>query len=418
MYKSKLQELCHKQKWGLPKYTCVKDGEDHCPMFKASVVVSGTTFNSPPALTSSKQAYNEAAQLAFLHFTSEPSSEETEYVEKTNGEIKTESSVKSEGMTVKRCENLDPSDQKSEYTEKKNSEKEVQSSVKSEDMTEKYRDNIDFHDEFKKKLQIYAKNKNLDLIVYRIEKEGGCYKARVSIGEDWFESEQLSETAEEAENAAAQSALLSLSTDAFNENDPHSYKILLQELADKEGFFPPKYTTTVPRDSRIQTFSSTVEVEGEVFQGDTAKSKKLAELNAAKAAYTVFTERKLFNPGYFSPMSSGDDIIELAPRLESVIISDKKENPISGSPSNFSSGKKHETEEQDNTGESEEIVYRTPDSTTTKKTNEIESYLLCNRVKVFTSIPNMALPRGTVVLPISENRWTVVNLEFPSEKGI
>ncbi|EYU36000.1 hypothetical protein MIMGU_mgv1a026812mg [Erythranthe guttata] len=301
MYKSKLQELCHKQKWGLPKYTCVKDGEDHCPMFKASVVVSGTTFNSPPALTSSKQAYNEAAQLAFLHFTSEPSSEETEYVEKTN----------------------------------------------------------DFHDEFKKKLQIYAKNKNLDLIVYRIEKEGGCYKARVSIGEDWFESEQLSETAEEAENAAAQSALLSLSTDAFNENDPHSYKILLQELADKEGFFPPKYTTTVPRDSRIQTFSSTVEVEGEVFQGDTAKSKKLAELNAAKAAYTVFTER-----------------------------------------------------------ESEEIVYRTPDSTTTKKTNEIESYLLCNRVKVFTSIPNMALPRGTVVLPISENRWTVVNLEFPSEKGI
>ncbi|GFP97192.1 double-stranded RNA-binding protein 1 [Phtheirospermum japonicum] len=72
MYKSKLQELCQKQKWALPDYTSVSDGEDHCPLFKASVVVRGITFNSPPACKSSKQAHNDAAQLAFLHFTSGP----------------------------------------------------------------------------------------------------------------------------------------------------------------------------------------------------------------------------------------------------------------------------------------------------------------------------------------------------------
>ncbi|KAL0390715.1 UNVERIFIED_CONTAM: Double-stranded RNA-binding protein 4 [Sesamum calycinum] len=312
MYKSKLQELCHKQKWALPKYTCVRDGKDHCPLFKASVVVSGTTFHTPAACKSSKQAHNDAAQVAFLHFTS------------------------------------------------------------------------DFQDEFKTKLQMYTRRKNLDLPVYHSEKEGVSFRATVCIGEDRFQSQELHETVAEAEDAAAQVALLSLSTDAFHQNDQRSYKILLRELTDNEGFFLPTYTTI----RAGETFTSTVELEGEAFQGAAAKSKNLAELHAAKVAYTVFMERKLFQPGYFSPRASVNNIHKHAPPLASVVVSDPEENPRPQSPSNFTS------------------------------TTDDSYYLLCNRVKIFTCIPNTALPKGTVVLPISENRWTTVSLEFPREKDM
>lgn len=46
---------------------------------------------------------------------------------------------------------------------------------------------------------------------------------------------------------------------------------------------------------------------------------------------------------------------------------------------------------------------------------EIKGYLLSNRVRVFTCFPNVALPKGTVVLPISEDKWAVVALDFPNE---
>lgn len=74
MYKSKLQELCHEKKWGLPRYTPMKDGPDHNPCFRTCVTVNGFSFDSPVACKSSKQAQNQAAMVAFLHFTSPPSS--------------------------------------------------------------------------------------------------------------------------------------------------------------------------------------------------------------------------------------------------------------------------------------------------------------------------------------------------------
>lgn len=70
MYKTKLQELCHKKKWGLPKYSYVKEGPDHNPCFKASVIVNGVTFDTITDSTSSKDAQNDAARLAVHHFTS------------------------------------------------------------------------------------------------------------------------------------------------------------------------------------------------------------------------------------------------------------------------------------------------------------------------------------------------------------
>lgn len=75
----------------------------------------------------------------------------------------------------------------------------------------------DLQEEFKKKLKMYAERKNLGRPVYYTKKEGLCFRARVSIGEDWFQSQGLCETVEEAENSAAEAALLALSTDAFHE---------------------------------------------------------------------------------------------------------------------------------------------------------------------------------------------------------
>ncbi|PIM99437.1 hypothetical protein CDL12_28069 [Handroanthus impetiginosus] len=356
MYKSKLQELCHKQKWALPRYTFVKDGEDHCPLFKASVVVGGITFDSLAACKSSKQALNEAAQFAFLHFTSEASNGSGEKINMSEKRVDDQSSVSSEATALKRA---------------------------------------DFQDEFKKKLQMYVRRKNLDSPVYHTKKEGICFRTRVSIGDEWFQSKGVFESAEEAEDSAAQAALLSLSIDAFHEDDPRSYKILLQETVEKEGLPFPKYKTIKSEDScNFQTFSSTVEVGEEVFKGATEKTKKLAELNAAKAAYTVFMERKLFYRDCFSPKTSTDDILKLEHHLGSFIISDTDENSKSTVP------------------------HISTLNTSDLKTIETRSYLLCNRVKIFTCIPNTTLPKGTVVLPVSENRWTIFSLEFHNEQGM
>ncbi|CAI9277569.1 unnamed protein product [Lactuca saligna] len=69
MYKSKLNEFCQKNGWRNPKYSCIKDGQEHTPLFKASVLVNGETFTSLSVFKSSKSAHNDVASLALSHFT-------------------------------------------------------------------------------------------------------------------------------------------------------------------------------------------------------------------------------------------------------------------------------------------------------------------------------------------------------------
>lgn len=42
-----------------------------------------------------------------------------------------------------------------------------------------------------------------------------------------------------------------------------------------------------------------------------------------------------------------------------------------------------------------------------------KSYLLNNRIRVYTYIPDVASTKGNVVLPIGEGKWVVGSLEFP-----
>ena len=69
------------------------------------------------------------------------------------------------------------------------------------------------------------------------------------------------------------------------------YKNLLQELVQKEGFSQPVYDTKSFGEGHEAIFVSTVVIR-EVFKGHEARTKKQAEMNAAKIAYATLKERK------------------------------------------------------------------------------------------------------------------------------
>lgn len=74
------------------------------------------------------------------------------------------------------------------------------------------------------------------------------------------------------------------------QDDSGFYKNLLQELAQKKGYALPVYHTNRSGEAHIPTFVSTVEVELEIFTGQEAKTKKQAEMSAAKVAYLTLKE--------------------------------------------------------------------------------------------------------------------------------
>lgn len=76
------------------------------------------------------------------------------------------------------------------------------------------------------------------------------------------------------------------------QDDSGIYKTFLQALAQREGFSLPVYGTKSSGESHMPTFISTVEVGGNVFHGQKAKTKKQAEMSAAKVAYTSLQEGK------------------------------------------------------------------------------------------------------------------------------
>lgn len=70
------------------------------------------------------------------------------------------------------------------------------------------------------------------------------------------------------------------------------YKSLLQEHAQRKGLRFPTYDTKRSGPSHMPIFLSTVEIGGKGYHGQEAKTKKMAEMNAAKAAYICLTKCK------------------------------------------------------------------------------------------------------------------------------
>ncbi|KAI4304686.1 hypothetical protein MLD38_040162 [Melastoma candidum] len=64
MYKNQLQELAQRSCFNLPSYTCLREGPDHAPRFKATVNFNGEVFESPNYCSTLRQAEHSAAEVA------------------------------------------------------------------------------------------------------------------------------------------------------------------------------------------------------------------------------------------------------------------------------------------------------------------------------------------------------------------
>eukprot|EP00250_Pteridium_aquilinum_P006769 c16612_g1_i1 orf=136-2220(+) len=64
MYKNQLQELAQRSCFNLPCYTCIREGPDHAPRFKATVSFNGEVFESAGYHSTLRQAEHAAAEVA------------------------------------------------------------------------------------------------------------------------------------------------------------------------------------------------------------------------------------------------------------------------------------------------------------------------------------------------------------------
>ncbi|KAI3974124.1 hypothetical protein MKX01_031582 [Papaver californicum] len=267
-YMLKLQKLCDHDLWGYPNYTSTKDGPGR---YKSSVLVSGLSFHTPDFCKSSQEAQNEAAKLAFHHLTASSEHPPLNRPAKTS---RTDSpsplSSSPEGLTILQNKN---------------------------------------------QLQIYAQKRKLDLPMYSYARKGPPhntrFKATVTVNGQTFESPEFSRTLKEAEHAASRVALASLMRAgvlevrnlislllrfkllaAYTDESAGFCKNFLQEFLLKEGLPLPTYKTKSCGAPHLSTFLCTVKVGTDVYEGIAARTKKQAEMNAAKVAYCRLKESK------------------------------------------------------------------------------------------------------------------------------
>ncbi|XP_013604118.1 PREDICTED: double-stranded RNA-binding protein 4 [Brassica oleracea var. oleracea] len=143
---------------------------------------------------------------------------------------------------------------------------------------------------YKSQLQSYALKQNMELPVYAAERQGPAhaprFRCKVTVCGQTFQSQEFCPTLKAAEHAAAKVALASLTP--LNPEGvvvDVAYKNLLQEISQKENSLLPVYATATSGPSHAPTFTSTVEFAGNLYRGEEAKTKKLAEMNAAKVAF-------------------------------------------------------------------------------------------------------------------------------------
>ncbi|CAJ2651384.1 unnamed protein product [Trifolium pratense] len=276
MYKMKLKELCDRRRWSLPEYYAMNiDGPPHNPRFKGYVFVNGVTFTSSDTFNSSKEANNQAAMKAFLKFSSTPSGSSIP---------KYEYGFKEEVEAVKPKPKQSPIPPQSQVI-----------------MNDTYRSS-------ELQLQNYARKNDHDPRVFTVKTEGlphdTRYKANVVIDGKSYENLTLFNTIKDAEQAAAKIA------DMFQQEESSSFKSLLHELTQREDFSKPTYKTTKIGPPHMPTFFSTVEVQGLEFHGKASTSKKLAEQDAAKIAYTALKECGIHMYAAFSSSMKENEAVQ------------------------------------------------------------------------------------------------------------
>ncbi|GAU48808.1 hypothetical protein TSUD_406410 [Trifolium subterraneum] len=391
MYKSKLQELCQRRRWRLPRYSATKAGPPHNPSFNASVSVNGVTFTSSNTFNSSKEAHNNAAMKAFLDFSSPPSG----------------SSIPTNKYGPK---------EKIEAVKPQESQVLPQSRVILTDM--------DRSSKFQQ--QNYTRKDGLDPAVFTVKDEGPPhdihYKATAVIEGKSFEIPTFFNTTKEAEEGATKIV------DMFKQEESFPSKSLLLELTERQGFSDPTYKTTEIGSPHMPTFFSTVEVEGLEFHGKASRCKKQAEHDAAKIAYIALKECGLqMYAAFSSPIKENESGIvksKLKLNPEDEVLVDKeilptnikinKDMPNESFP--LPSNKKMKITNMCPSSSPTELLCAKISESNKAMTPNTSSYLLCDRFKVYTSYPNTVFPNGITVMPIAEDKWVAVSLEFQNEK--
>ncbi|KAL2634747.1 hypothetical protein R1flu_006226 [Riccia fluitans] len=164
---------------------------------------------------------------------------------------------------------------------------------------------------YKNQLQELAQRSCFNLPAYACIREGPDhaprFKATVNFNGEIFESPNYCSTLRQAEHAAAEVALNTLSRRGPSQSlaarildETGVCKNLLQETAQRAGVSLPVYTTTRSGPGHLPVFTCQVELARMKFDGEAAKTKKQAEKNAAMAAWSAL---KQFAVQYMSTSS-------------------------------------------------------------------------------------------------------------------
>ncbi|KAK7268881.1 hypothetical protein RIF29_21590 [Crotalaria pallida] len=486
MYKSKIQELCQKKAWSLPKYDTVTEGPPHNRRFVSTVTVNGRQFQSSEPTRSSKEAQNNAARLAFDHFThpldptpnspislphlsslpgcsfpqpslslSAASSSSSSFVSvgHNNGGVlqpRSNEGFETPGISSPVAVTTTTAiDQRISHGGVDNSvlqpgfneefgTSQISSPVNATTMAALDPKNMQHL--FKNQLQNYAHKRNLSLPVYSSELEGpphnSRFKCKVTIDGKTFESPKLFTTLKDAEHAAAEVALMSLLPGGVQEDQTGLYKNLLQELVQKEGLRLPSYNTNKYGEAHMPIFVSQVEIEGEKFNGHEAKSKKQAEMSAAKVAYLTMKERK--GPSSLFPLSahqgqapeiSSDQVnVSTGPQLhanlkspvssglltqnppdkkeELVIVTEKKESFSSGNRNGCLENSSLSTvKSAPSLSDSTNVV--SSDAGNNMPSTEVSTLSRKTKFIVYSRKTNVEIEDGGTLMPISDDKWVV-----------
>ncbi|XP_043722247.1 double-stranded RNA-binding protein 2-like [Telopea speciosissima] len=154
---------------------------------------------------------------------------------------------------------------------------------------------------YKNQLQELAQRSCFNLPSYACIREGPDhaprFKATVNFNGENFESPTFCTTLRQAEHSAAEVALNTLSKRGPSRflaarvlDETGVYKNLLQETSHRAGLNLPVYTTVRSGPGHVPVFSCTVELAGMSFTGETAKTKKQAQKNAAMAAWSALKQ--------------------------------------------------------------------------------------------------------------------------------
>ncbi|CAN6464634.1 unnamed protein product [Victoria cruziana] len=192
---------------------------------------------------------------------------------------------------------------------------------------------------YKNQLQELAQRSCFNLPSYACIREGPDhaprFRATVNFNGEIFEGPSYCTTLRQAEHAAAEVALSTLSTRGPPKSlaakvldETGVYKNLLQETAHRAGLNLPVYTTVRSGPGHLPVFTCTVELAGMSFNGDPARTKKQAEKNAAMTAWSSLKQLPNLSSFQISkePVNGGEEQDQVIVAKALSDLSPKEEN--------------------------------------------------------------------------------------------